>query len=204
VEIQLKDKIILTDCDGVLLDWAPHFYHWVYEKYGCEVKNPNEYNISASLGINPSVGYAYVREYNSSPHMANIGPLRDAVKYVRKLNIEHGYKFHVISSQTDDESAKEFRKYNLETLFGEGVFDRFSLLGAGDSKVATLSEFRDSNCYWIEDKPKNINTGYNLGLNPIMMAHGHNIDVHADYCNNCNVRVQNWHEIYNIITADNT
>ena len=34
----VRDKVILTDCDGVLLDWEYHFYKWVLETHGLEQK----------------------------------------------------------------------------------------------------------------------------------------------------------------------
>ena len=31
---EIKDKVILTDCDGVLLDWEFHFYRWLEKTEG--------------------------------------------------------------------------------------------------------------------------------------------------------------------------
>lgn len=189
----MKDNIILVDCDGVLLDWEPYFYHWMEEKHNMKPVDTSLYNIGKVFNITPTEGRRYVGEYNSSLHMANLGPLRDAVKYVRKLHIEFGYKLHVITSQTDDDSAKEFRKYNLETLFGKGLFDGFTILNQGEDKDKELAKWKDTGCYWVEDKPANIDAGYEAGLTPILMAHEHNIGKHTD------IRVQNWKEIYEVI-----
>ena len=37
-------KIILTDCDGVLLDWEPAFYDWMQSK-GYDAKNEGIYEM---------------------------------------------------------------------------------------------------------------------------------------------------------------
>ena len=192
----MKDNIILVDCDGVLLDWEPYFFNWMKQKHGIERVDPTKYNVGKAMGMTPEEGRHYVAAYNASTHMANIGPLRDAVKYVRKLHSDYGYKFHVITSQTDDLSAREFRKYNLETLFGPGLFDGITILNAGADKDKELSKWKDSGCYWVEDKTMNADVGKKLGLSSILMGHPHNVDIDR------HVRVQNWKEIYNIITGE--
>ena len=100
---ELKDKIILTDCDGVLLDWEFHFYRWLEKTAGIS----NEYNVGKAVGISQKEGSRYVNLFNRSEEMKRLSPLRDAIKYVRKLHEEHGYIFHVITSQTNCKLAQE-------------------------------------------------------------------------------------------------
>ena len=47
---ELNEKLILTDCDGVLLDWEYHFYKWVKATEGYERIGP-EYNIAKAIGL---------------------------------------------------------------------------------------------------------------------------------------------------------
>ena len=191
----MKDNIILVDCDGVLLDWEQYFTHWMKEKHDMTPCNPKEYNIGKMFGITPAEGKRYAGAFNSSDNMANLGPLRDAVKYVRKLYTDHGFRFHVITSQTNDIPAQEFRKYNLEKLFGEDVFEGFTILDQGADKNDALLKWEDTGCYWIEDKPENYMVGYHLGLEPILMGHQYNLGFDGNVVNN-------WKEIYNKITGE--
>jgi len=60
--------------------------------------------------------------------------------------------------------------------------------------------YKDSGCYWVEDKPENSELGYNMGLTPLLMEHDHN----ADHVSDNVKRVQNWREVYEIITENDT
>ena len=83
-------------------------------------------------------------------------------------------------------------------MFGASVFEKYVYLDTGADKYDGLSEYRDRQCVWIEDKPENALVGYNLKLSSILVEHGHNM--HYDHTDI--PRVKNWKEIYNIILAD--
>jgi hypothetical protein len=61
-------------------------------------------------------------------------------------------------------------------LFGETVFERFVYLDTGADKDEALAEYKDTQCYWIEDKVENAEAGFKAGLEPILIEHGHNMD----------------------------
>jgi len=190
----MRDKVILVDCDGVLLDWEYHFYKWVKAEKSLTRKF-DHYRVSEAIGISTKAGHKLVQEFNSSGDMKYLSPLRDAIKYVRKLHEEHGYIFHVITSQTHNQMARNWRMQNLHNVFGD-VFDGITILGTGEDKDEELAKWEGTNCWWVEDKPANIVMGNEFGLEGILMSHIHNqedIDGH---------RVQNWKEIYSLITGD--
>ena len=132
--------------------------------------------------------------FNESAAIRKLPPLRDAIKYVKKLHQDHGYIFHCISSLSTDDYAQHLRTKNLIEMFGPSTFDRYVYLDTGADKDEALEEYRDTNCFWVEDKPENADIGLDVGLNSILMAHAHN-----SYYDGCAPRVQNWKEIYNII-----
>ncbi len=193
---EIKDKVILTDCDGVLLDWEFHFYRWLEKTHGIH-RMHEHYNIGKACGIPQKTGSKYVNLFNRSEHMKTLSPLRDAVKYVRKLHEEYGYIFHVITSQTNCKLAQEYRKENLRNMFGD-VFEGFTILNTGADKDKILMEdWAGTECWWIEDKAANIKMGNDAGLEGILIEHSWNKS--TDYpC----ARVTSWKEIYNIITGE--
>ena len=194
----MKENIILTDCDGVLCDWEYAFRHWMQLEKKLVPVNPQEYNIATQFGLERAEGKALVREFNDSAAIAFLPPLRDAVYYMKRLNMLHGYKFHCITSLSTNKYAQKLRIQNLELLFGDNIFDEYVILGCGDDKDDALEPYRDSECWWIEDKPKNAKLGKSMGLNPIIVAHEHN----ADEVNGPIPRFWKWKDIYKHITGE--
>jgi hypothetical protein len=81
----MKNKIILTDADGVLLDWEYAFdvylrTHGFNKVEGGEYK----YSIGKRYGIEPEQGKKLVKIFNESAHMGFLPPLRDIVEQGRK------------------------------------------------------------------------------------------------------------------------
>ncbi|MBI33590.1 MAG: hypothetical protein CMD98_06960 [Gammaproteobacteria bacterium] len=192
---EIRDKVILTDVDGVLFDWQFHFYQHCRKELGLE-RLTSEYDVSNSLGLGSrKKGSLIVRNFNKSEAMKSLSPFKDAIKYVRKLHEEHGYIFHVITSQTHDNLAKEYRKQNLINTFGN-VFEGFTILNTGQDKDKELSKWEGTECWWIDDKEANIKMGNQFGLRGLLMAHEHNMDCFDEE------RVKSWKEIYDIITGE--
>ena len=191
----MKDKVILVDCDGVLLDWEYHFYQWM-DRHNYKKIVDGIYNIRIAYGLHEHEGDRLTRMFNESATIRKLSPLRDSMKYVKKLHEDHGYIFHAITSLSNDEYAQHLRTKNLRELFGNTAFDKFVYLDTGADKDEALEAYRNTGCWWIEDKIQNAVLGQELGLNPLIMAHGFNAEYDGDI-----PRVQNWKEIYGIITA---
>ena len=187
------EKLILVDCDGVLLDWKYAFYKYMNEN-GYTVIEEGQYDVAQTFGITKEQSRQLVRQFNESARIGFLPGLRDAIKYVKKLHSE-GYVFHCITSLSTDYYAGKLREQNLERLFGKDVFERVVCLDCGTDKDDGLLPYKDSGCIWVEDKHLNAECGLNMGLRSILIEH----DFNKDYENNNLVKVKNWKEIYESI-----
>jgi hypothetical protein len=194
----MKKKIILTDADGVLLDWEYAFGVWMEEHGFAKVPGSQfNYDIGEQFGIGQEQGRKLIKMFNESAAIGFLPALRDSMYYVKRLHEEHRYVFHCITSVSTEPNAVKLREMNLRKLFGKTAFERVVCLPTGADKHEALSEYKNSGLYWIEDKPENAHVGHELGLRSILMEHGHNM---AHYHPEIPI-VKNWKEIYDIITG---
>jgi FMN phosphatase YigB (HAD superfamily) len=190
----MKDKVLLVDCDGVLLDWEYAFDQWM-KRHGYTVVAHGNYLMDIKYGLERAETKRLVRMFNESAWIRKLPPLRDAIHYVKKLHVEHGYIFHAITSLSNDQYAQHLRTKNLREMFGDTVFEKYVYLDTGADKDEVLEDYRGTGCYWVEDKPENVDVGINVGLEGILMKHEHNKDYNGD----ADV-VRNWKEIYDLVT----
>ena len=195
----MKNKIILTDIDGVCLDWEYAFdvylqQHGFNKIPGGEFK----YDISKRYGMDREQAVKLIRIFKESAHIGFLPPLRDSMFYLKRLHEEHGYVFHAISSLSKNENAQELRRMNLRKLFGETAFEKFVFLDTGADKDEALEPYRNSGYHWIEDKITNCEVGAELGLKSILMEHGHSLHYyHPDI-----KVVKSWKDVYKLVTGE--
>ena len=192
----MKDKAILVDCDGVLLDWEYAFDQWM-KRHGYEISQHGDYLMSTKYALEKKESKRLIRMFNESATIRKLPPLRDAIKYVKKLHEEHGYIFHAITSLSNDQYAQHLRTKNLREMFGDTAFEKYVYLDTGADKDEALAEYANTGCYWVEDKPENALVGAGVGLKSILMDHQHNQDFDDTKYNV--TRVNNWKEIYELI-----
>ena len=192
----MKESIILVDADGVLLNWEYAFEIWM-SQHGFDLIPGGElnYDMSIRYGISRAQIVKLIKMFNESAAIGFLPPLRDAMHYVEKLHKEHGYTFHCITSVSLDPNAMKLREMNLHKLFGETAFPKIICLDTGAPKDSALYQYRDTGCWWIEDKITNAELGADLGLNSLLMEHGHNMHHYHDHVRT----VKNWKEVYEII-----
>ena len=200
-------RIILTDVDGVLLEWEHHFTKWLqlrsyFDKNGnrnypyklLDAKH-DDYDMSKRFGISKETISQEIREFNRSAWMGTQRPMLESQTWVKLLHAE-GWTFVPITSQTSDIPGQALRKKRLGELFGEHVFSNYHILGTGADKDSALANFHDTGLYWVEDKPKNALAGLSYGLKPILIDHPYNKDFnHPDI-----IRVNNWKQIHEILS----
>ena len=192
------DRLILADCDGVLLDWEYAFNIWMQEHGFEEVPGSKlSYEMDERYGIPKEQVRKLIRLFNESAAIGFLPALRDAMYYVKRLHEEHGFRFHCITSLSTDPNAVKLREQNLSKLFGKTAFERVVCLPTGADKNEALEEYRDTGCYWIEDKPVNAEAGLAAGLRPLVIEHGHNLHYYHEHI----TLVKNWRDVYQIVTG---
>lgn len=190
-------KLILTDVDGVLLDWATGFDNWMMAQGFQHVPgNEHAYLIDQRfIDVEYDQSKKLIRAFNESTDVGELMPLRDSIDGMRMLSSK-GYTFGVISSHSDVDHACKQREDNLLRNFGD-VFEFFIHLPTGADKDDALDKFRGTNYWWIEDKAENALAGRDRGLRSLLMHHEFNADDVLDGV----TRVKNWREIYDIMMS---
>jgi FMN phosphatase YigB (HAD superfamily) len=190
------DKIILTDVDGVLLDWHAMFRSWMTTKGFVEDTSSKCYSLAKKYNLEESVSSALVRQFNTSAAVGFCGPERDSIHYVRRLG-EKGYKFVAITAMGGDRFSEQLRIQNLERLFGH-VFINHYFVDLNAPKDHVLELFRGTEYWWIEDKLSNAEAGLKYGLRPILISHDHNSHYESDEI----LVADNWKQAYTYITGE--
>lgn len=186
------EKIILTDVDGVLLNWDKGFDKWMKEKGYKKYSNKN-YDVASNYKISKVDSRKIIKVFNESSEVRFLEAFKDSVKYVNKIK-EKGYKFHCITSFGDNLYYQKLRKINLRALFGD-CFEKFIFLDVSERKDKVLKAYEDTGYYWIEDKLENAIDGLNLGLKSILIKHEYSINIE----NKSLIVVNNWSEIFSLI-----
>ena len=93
--------------------------------------------------------------------------------------------------------SQKLREKNLRHLFGD-VFDFIDCsLSFTGGKYDYLRDKYDGNNYmWIEDSVSHADSGQRVGLRSVLMNHSYNQEWEGE-------RVNNWKEIFELITNDN-
>lgn len=191
------EKIIVADCDGVLLNWEYAFDCWMNERgFFKGPKADLEYDIGGRYGLTKEQGKKLVAEFNQSAAIGFLPALRDAAWYVKRLHEEHGYVFDVVTSLSTDKHAAMLRERNLKKVFGENTFRKIKCLPTGANKKGYLKKYYENSGYfWIEDKVENADDGLAVGMKSLLVEHGFNM-----YEENLSYPiVKNWKDIYDHI-----
>ncbi len=194
-----QDRLILTDCDGVLMNWEYAFSVWMKKMgYATQVHSTESstYDMALRYGIDSKEKDLLIRHFNTSSAIGYLPPLRDAMYYMDLLHRKHGYVFHMITSLSLDPMAQDLRESNTRKLFGNTAFEKFIYTDCGENKDEVLAPYKDSGLYWIEDKIENAQLGLDLGLESILIEHSYNMN--SEIC----PKMKNWSQIYEYITGE--
>ena len=192
---------ILTDCDGVLLDWLGSFDQWMLEEHNKEVVNERVYCIGGRYGESPQYGKERVLEFNGSDAVDYLSPMPGAVRAVETLGAK-GHTFDVITAFSDDPVRIEKRRELLEEHFGN-VFGELHSHSFTTSKYPYL-ELYEPGHIWIEDNAANAAIGQALGHRSFLLTHPYNEDEGQELLieNKISGVSDNWHDLLQSILKE--
>ena len=193
-------RVIITDIDGVMLDWEAGFHNWMADR-GHELQiQPEDFgwDIGERFLISEQEGRRMIQIFNQSAIIGYLPAFRDAQHYASRL-VAEGYKFVAITSLGTEPYAVKLRKKNLADVFGDDAFLDVHCLPLAAGKRTELEHYAEiyPGAVWIEDKPENALLGMELGYHTILMQHPHNTE-YADQVHFC---AQNWRDIHEYITS---
>lgn len=187
------EKYIITDVDGVTLDWHGSFSEFMRSRGYARKANPVGYFIHDLYEVGVEEGTNLVREFNESPAIGFLEPYADSVKYINKLASD-GFKFIAVTSAGLNYVTKLHRATNLKNHFGD-VFVDVHCIDLLKSKRDILKQWKDSRYIWVDDLVDNYDDGMSVGLTSVLVTHSHNANCHGY------LRVDEhrpWEEIYSL------
>jgi|TARA_Y100000015_G_scaffold30723_1_gene30162 FMN phosphatase YigB (HAD superfamily) len=186
-------KKIITDVDGVLLDWNTKFNEWM-EDEGFAIQSPDNYAVNLRYDINREQAEGLIKDFNESTWISHLSYLRDAKEGVQKL-VDNGYKIDICTAVGTNEYTQETRNRHLRYSFGKKTFDKMHYVTGNGPKDHILEQYDGTGLYWLEDKPENAVTGLKFGLKPILISHPWNTWFHHP-----DVEIaDNWEKVCEII-----
>ncbi len=159
----MKRKLILTDIDGVVLQWGKTFGHYIKEMGlvpDTHIIRP-AYKVEKILNISREEAFTLIYEFHHSKYFTDLVPYADAFMYINHLAKE-GYRFIAITAcgKANNKIIYDNRYKNLNKYF-HNIFEDLHIMPLGESKAECLSKYK--NAYWIEDSLKNAITGLEFG-----------------------------------------
>lgn len=166
------DKILLTDCDGVLLDWLKGFCSFMSEK-GFKIKDSFSYKLETAFNLKSDEINNLIVEFNMSDNMVSLPPIFDAKECLSVFK-KAGYKIICISSMSDNENSQNKRIKNLKNVFGDDTFSNFHFLKLHASKKPILNLYSGKKAIWVEDHVQNAIDGATIGFKTFLLNHSYN------------------------------
>lgn len=189
-----KSRIILSDCDGCLLNWSKGFEQFATERgYPRMPNTEDEYRIHTGHNIPLELAQSLIKEFNEGPNVAHLESFADSVEYVGKL-VKLGFTFIVVTSIGNHPDSKIYRTQNLIKLFGD-IFNNVVCLPMDASKASVLMQWADTGYFWIEDHMRHAEAGWEAGLQPLLIDHPYNKHYSTDLFPKISVK-DPWKEIH--------
>jgi len=156
-------KVILTDVDGILVQWASGLPYFA-QKHGIDTANILRTLVDEKFrdglemfGFNERISNILMNEYNNSDFIKYLAGYKDAIQVVNRLKDE--YDFIAITALGTTNEALMNRCCNLNTLF-PGAFRDIMCVNYGESKlphyVSVKKKYGDRLVCFVDDLASNL------------------------------------------------
>ena len=181
------NKILLTDVDGVILDWSGHFNNYL------RTYHPDKQLMDPTTFAQAPDTAELIESYNKTAWIGFLQPHKDAIEVLKEIR-DAGWVIIACTSMGTDRYANALRKMNIESHFPD-VFDKVDIIPFMEPKDKWLSYYKHSGAIWVEDKISNAKAGADMGLNTYLMKHEYNAFLDDKRIK----KVDNWRQIANSI-----
>lgn len=166
-------KIILTDVDGVLLNWESHLLDFAIQRNvnfnilsGIQkyLKSFSVVDFEKVFKMDPE----FVTDYNNSDFSKKFKPLKDAQDIIN--NIKDEYDIIAVTAMGTEKKAMDNRRENLEEYFPNAIKDiRFVNLGESkkDHFIDLIDKYGDNIICYVDDASHNTNIFNEVNKNAI-------------------------------------
>lgn len=192
-------KIILTDIDGVILDFAKTFAEFILDVKGETIITEDYFKQKRERAYEDH--QKIVAEYTVSDHFKNLEAKPCALEVLNDLRKE-GWRFIAITACDTEhpeqcvKTAYNNRMENLEKYFPD-VFEDMHFSPWSTGKGEILKRYAPT--WWIDDRADHAHDGHEAGHKAIIMR---GEDPHVEANNHANLPiVDTWHEIKALINA---
>lgn len=181
-------KVLLTDVDGVILDWVKSFGQFAQSKgYKLLMETPSTWEMNEWIGTNSNTIKKLISEFNSSDLFESIPVFEDAKSILPKLAKK--YDLVAVTCCSKDPKTVSRRTKNLQKI---GVnFKAIHCLDFTESKLDVLRAY--SPTIWIEDRVEGAETGFEAGHQSFLR----NTTYNKDYFHPKITRINNWLDVLN-------
>lgn len=172
-------KTILTDCDGVLLNWLSGLPGFL-EDAGHDTSHlkslldGNQFVPFFDLFMvdNEQDALEMMDRYHQSEHLTRLPEMEPgSSEAIRRLGQD--YEIIVVTSFSDNKIAQRNREENLRLRYGDAITDLVCLPFSADKTEALKSIAKRCDAkIWLDDQIKHVHHGTNAGIDSYQFTFG--------------------------------
>lgn len=194
---------IITDVDGVLLDWFSGFEKWIVEIKGIKPlhdTSPSTYKLTDKYPLTFEEIVDHIAEFNSGPSFEGLKAIDGAVEYLNMLLVDNSKDVSWLSSgsvEGKEEECFDMRSKNLRECFGKDIPGTLLVMSA--SKKEYLKKYKEEfgeNLIFIEDSLEHAEVAVDLGIKTILLGYSYNI---TKKNSKLLYKAKDWKEVYSQI-----